>query len=1159
MSIFSIGAGGDTQFYSYNISKSLRFDDDSSSHLHRTPSGSSSNRRTWTFSAWVKRATFGTQQFIWSATSSSATRSMIYFETDGTLRVYFRESGVNMGQGSGTSVVQISDAKFHDTSAWYHVLVAVDTTQSTPANTVKLYVNGQLLTLSQSQYPTQNTDTLFNKVNVEHTLGVQGYDDASDFDGYMAEVHFVDGSQLTPTSFGETKSGVWIPIAYSGTHGTNGFYLNFADNSNIGNDASGSNNFTASSLNAHDVVPDSPTNNFATLNFNAKGAITLREGALFATSGNATRMATATMSLKGGKFYFEVYVNAQGNGTAIGIVPSEKGGGGIYSDANPNSIYYEYNGDKVEYNSTTSSAGAAYTAGDIIGVAVDGVSGSIQFFKNGASQFTHTRADIATKDYLPFVLNGSVTAGSQFTVNFGQDDTFINLTSTGSNTDASGFGTFKYSVPTNYYALCSRNLPTPTFPSDGNDLAEDYFTTTLYTGGGDVNASPVYAVASSSNFGGISGLTQKQTITTLTTTTTRRDGTTGDYIDGSGRALLFYAQHNGTTVYPATIGAKYSYEAGDHIRIATKNTSTSNSSVLSGTWTTGTINQTPIERYVFKTEFISHSETTWSVQSNSVHPEQRLEVETTGAGVFTITNQTNFNAQYTSGSIYIKPSSGTSPVTVIRNDGDGSSNYNDYFLFDNSAGFDITIDGVNVPNNSTNQGVPLIGSIYDLSYASSGAKTVDTVGFQPGWTWIKNRDQSDDHYMVDNLRGATREMVTSNSTVPAENVNSNGLTSFINNGFILGTSAAYNTTNEKYVSWNWKINDTPQSQTYTVEVISDSGNKYEFDDFGSGGVAITLQEGGTYTFDQSHSSNATHPLRFSTTSDGTHGGGSEYTTGVTTSGTPGQAGAYTRITVASPAPTLHYYCTNHSGMGGQVNTESTFGSSNFKGATQSVVTANDTSKISITKFTGTGSVTTVGHGLGVKPDMMLFVNLTGGSDWWYYHKSMGATAGLKLNEQESPGGSPDIRLNDTEPTADVFTVGTSSATNGSNDGMLAFCTAGLDGYTKFGEYEGNGRDDTDNPNGTFVYTGFRPAWVLIKARSGSNSSWILCDNKRLGYNSDNNSLSPNANSAESTTDRIEFLSNGFRAINTTGAVNNSNVFFVYWAIAETPFKFANAR
>ena len=176
-----------------------------------------------------------------------------------------------------------------------------------------------------------------------------------------------------------------------------------------------------------------------------------------------------------------------------------------------------------------------------------------------------------------------------------------------------------------------------------------------------------------------------------------------------------------------------------------------------------------------------------------------------------------------------------------------------------------------------------------LYTGNGGTQSITGVGFQPDWIWTKGRSGSRGHTLVDSLRGATKTLESATSS--AEETHSNSITSIDSDGFSLGNRNQGNANSETFVSWNWLAGGTAPAITYSVKVVSDSGNKYRFDDFGTSAVTLDLQEGGTYTFDQSDSSNSGHPLRFSTTSNGTHGGGSEYTTGVTTTGTPGSSGA----------------------------------------------------------------------------------------------------------------------------------------------------------------------------------------------------------------------------------------------------------------------------
>ena len=442
-------------------------------------------------------------------------------------------------------------------------------------------------------------------------------------------------------------------------------------------------------------------------------------------------------------------------------------------------------------------------------------------------------------------------------------------------------------------------------------------------------------------------------------------------------------------------------------------------------------------------------------------------------------------------------------------------------------------------------------------YTGNGsARTITGVGFQPDWVWVKNRSATSFHHIYDAVRGDNKQIYSNSSSAEetATNTSGGGIGSQASDGFtiVAGTSNTdnVNTNGNLYASWNWLAGGTAPAITYTVKVVSDSGNKYRFDDFGTSAVTLDLQEGGTYTFDQSDSSNSGHPLRFYTASDKS---GGEYTTGVTTTGTAGSSGAKTVITVAASAPTLYYQCSNHAGMGGQANTNSTHGSSNFSGSVQTTVSAGSTQGFSIVSYTGTGSVGTFGHGLNSKPNLMIQKKLNGSTAWTVYHDKVASDPATDYLYLSSDAAVADYagHYNDTEPTSSVFTLGTDTSINGSGTPNITYCFHEVKGYSKFGSYTGTG-----STSGNFIYTGFKPSFVMTKRTNGS-AAWQIIDTARNPINPTTHALFPNDSTSELGTYTTDYLSNGFNIRVTTASRNGSGDTYIYMAFAESPFVNSN--
>ena len=465
-------------FYNGVATQSLRFDDGSSAYLSRTPA-SAGNRKTWTWSGWVKRSNLG------------ATHTL--FDSRPTGEFAFGFLSGDTFYVASSSNFRITNQVFRDVSSWYHFVVVLDTTQATGSNRIKVYVNGnQITSFGTSADPSQNAEFGVNFTQL-HSLG--RYTSGGYFDGYMAEVNLIDGQALDPTSFGETKNGVWIAKEYTGSYGTNGFRLQFnqtgtgtASSSTIGADTSGNDNhFSSSGIVASDCdMPDSPENNFSTLNPLQIGQSnwTLSEGNLkgvSSTSVSGGGGVLSTMGVSSGKWYWECLLqNLNSDSSEIGIANTNSIRTDVTLGRTSDSYAYLNNGNKFSNNSS-SSYGATYTTGDIIGVALDLDGGTLTFYKNNASQGT-AFSSLPSGYYVMGVSEGSTGNQQTQILNFGQDSTFAGNETAGGNADANGIGDFYYSPPSGYLALCTANLPEPTISPNADTQADDYFNTATYSG-----------------------------------------------------------------------------------------------------------------------------------------------------------------------------------------------------------------------------------------------------------------------------------------------------------------------------------------------------------------------------------------------------------------------------------------------------------------------------------------------------------------------------------------------------------------------------------------------------------------------------------------------------------------------------------------------------
>lgn len=431
----------------YQISRSVRLRSSASGYFSRTP-GAAGNQQKFTYSGWVKRGTLGVEQCLISDRLDDNNKGFFSF-TSGDA-IYF------LTNNAGPVVCQVTTtAVFRDPSAWYHVVLAVDTTQATATSRVLLYVNGVSQTLTVNTQVAQNTNLNFNLAQPTAIGRQQQTTPISYFDGYLTEINFIDGQALTPASFGQNDpvTGVWQPKKYAGTYGTNGFYLNFKDPSStttIGYDYSGNaNNWTSSGVSVtagvtYDSMVDVPTmgalgSNYCVLNPLDQWSpgtypVTMANGNLQASASGGLG-ARATMPADLFNSYWEASYTVKGSAVGeFGFIDKS----GTYSGA---FICYASDGRILNNGSNLVTGLTTYTTGDVIGVALNSSTLVASFYKNGTLATTYTLPNAGI--WTPACFGGGAIGADTVWFNFGQRP-------------------FAYTPPTGFLALNTQNLPDST-------------------------------------------------------------------------------------------------------------------------------------------------------------------------------------------------------------------------------------------------------------------------------------------------------------------------------------------------------------------------------------------------------------------------------------------------------------------------------------------------------------------------------------------------------------------------------------------------------------------------------------------------------------------------------------------------------------------------
>ena len=1044
-------------FYGHTIDQSLRLDSASGAYLEiAEASPTATNRKKVTISCWVKRSTQAAEvhTVFWSTVNGL----MLQFNSSGQIYIYDNNAG-----GFQATTTRL----FRDFSAWYHLVLIIDTTQSTEADRAKFYVNGELLALNS--YPSQDSSITWHDGS---TIRLGSVGDTQDLAGYLAEFISIDGQDTSISDFGETKDGVWVPKDVSGlTLGDAGFYLPFSQDRTVSASTffsdSGNSYVEFSNASHYDIgssddftiefwfwptVAGSTDYAYVVGNYVGTSGPHMALQFDFRTSnryfyfyygnGAADQFQYSTGDVDAGRWH-HVAVN-RNSGTLELFLDGARVGSAVTSHTR------SYGNDnfrigQAQENGSNGFDGYLSNVRMVVGSAVYSSGSSITVPTSPLTAVTNTQLLALTTTTLTADASSNSVTGTLHGSGYFATDGLSPFPNGAFNEDAGSNGidfaaknVFDYDVvpdsPTNNFATMN-----PLFVGTSVTYARGNLKLGPF---GSLNSS-TYAAISTFDIPKDKKIYIEVECTDdlgnswtagFVTKTSLENGPGGTNIGSSGSILVYNRQ-----VYVNGSETDYggSYGLGG---LGASVTRLAAGDIL-GCMIDGATGKVWFSRNgtYFMSPSTDNSGTTGDPAGGN-HEIGTITGGTTDDVFFVVCGST------TTDDLFINFGQDSQNVATASADGEGIGT----FEYAPPTGY--------VALCASNLTTPAIGPTessqaddhFDTKLYTGTGSTLNITGvnFQPDWIWVKRRSDVQEGSMTDVVRGTNAQQRPA-----APNVGTtftNAVTSFNSDGFTLGADTgpgtqSYNYYTDNHVAWLWK----------------------------AGGSASTISVN----------------------------------------------------SVSSGVPSI-----------------------------AASVSANTTSGFSIVGYTGTGSAGTIGHGLSNAPEYIIVKNRDDGSKNWNVYATALGNNYLELNETTSTF-SGSTYFNNTAPTANVFSVGSAGSTNESGDDFIAYCFHSVEGYSKIGTYVGNSDSD-----GSFVFTGFRPAWLMVKRSSGSGG-WHMFDNKRSTFNEIDVRLEADNAEAENTSGppHMDFLSNGFKMRTTFDNMNASGDTYIYLAFAEDPFKFANAR